>query len=132
MSGAPVLRSYQVEDLHRVEAEIAAGRRRVLLTEVCGGGKTVTAVSNAMVLTEGFDLPELGCIVLSRPTRHVGLFRQMLGRGLQPAPGKTDCLVLDHSGAVFTHGFIEDAVNWTLDVDGRAENRAHKARAEHR
>jgi DNA repair protein RadD len=45
-------------------------------------------VSNCMVLTEGFDLPDIGCIVLARPTRSLGLYRQMVGRGLRPAEGR--------------------------------------------
>jgi len=92
----------------------------------------VELVSNWMVLTEGIDLPDLSCLILARPTRHMGLYRQMVGRGLRPAPGKTDCLVLDHAGAVFEHGFVEEPVDWTLEVDRRAENPAHKARAEHK
>jgi DNA repair protein RadD len=57
-------------------------------------------VSNCMVLTEGFDCPDVGCIVLARPTRQLGLYRQMAGRGLRPAMGKNDLIMLDHSGAV--------------------------------
>ena len=52
----------------------------------------------------------------------------MIGRVLRPAPDKTDALVLDHAGAVFEHGFVEDPVIWTLDEDRRAQNRAHAAR----
>ena len=75
-----------------------------------------------MVLTEGFDCPDIGCIILARPTKQIGLFRQMVGRGLRPAPGKKDVVILDHSGAVFRHGLPEDHVEWTLNVDRRAEN----------
>ena len=52
----------------------------------------------------------------------MGLYRQMVGRVLRPAPGKTDALVLDHAGAVFTHGFVDEPVHWTLAQDQRAEN----------
>jgi DNA repair protein RadD len=38
--------------------------------------------------------------------------------------------VLDHSGAVFRHGFVEDPVSWTLDPDLRATNPKHAARSE--
>ena len=55
----------------------------------------------------------------------------MIGRVLRPADGKTDAIVLDHSGAVFRHGFVEDPVEWTLDPDRRAESPAHAARCEH-
>jgi DNA repair protein RadD len=85
-------------------------------------------VSNCQVLTEGWDMPPVSCIVLARPTKQMGLFRQMIGRVLRPAPGKTDAIVLDHSGAVYRHGLPEDHVDWSLDVDTRATSPAHEAR----
>ena len=84
----------------------------------------IEVVSNCMVLTEGWDQPDVACIVLARPTKSMGLFRQMIGRVLRPAPGKDHALVLDHSGAIFNHGFVEDPVLWTLDHDKRAVNLA--------
>ena len=81
-----------------------------------------------MVLTEGWDLPEVGCCILARPTKKMGLYRQMIGRVLRPAEGKPDAIILDHSGAVFRHGFVEDRVHWTLDPDRRAESPAHQQR----
>jgi DNA repair protein RadD len=85
-------------------------------------------VTNCMVLTEGFDCPDIGCIILARPTKKMGLFRQMIGRGLRPADHKSDCVILDHSGAVFRHGLPEDRVEWTLDPEKRAEAPTHTAR----
>jgi DNA repair protein RadD len=89
-------------------------------------------VANCMVLTEGFDCPDIGCIILGRPTKKMGLFRQMIGRGLRPAESKTDCIIIDHSGAVLRHGLPEDHVEWTLDPDRRAKAAAHQARLEHK
>jgi DNA repair protein RadD len=88
----------------------------------------VEFVSNCMVLTEGWDCPDIGCLVLARPTKSLGLFRQMIGRVLRPAPGKADAIILDHSGAVFVHGLPDDDIAWTLDEDGRAINKTHAAR----
>jgi superfamily II DNA or RNA helicase len=102
-------------------------RDDVLLKLACGA---IDIVCNAMILTEGWDLPELGCIVLARPTRRMGLFRQMVGRGLRPAKGKADCILIDHSGAVHRHGFPEDHVTWTLDPDKHADNPKHRQRTE--
>ena len=85
-------------------------------------------ISNCMVLTEGWDLPEVSCCILARPTKKIGLYRQMVGRVLRPAPGKVNAIVLDHSGAVFQHGFVEDRVAWTLETDKRAESPTHTAR----
>lgn len=56
---------------------------------------TVTAASR------GFDVPDVSCVIMARPLRkslaeHIQLF----GRGLRISPetGKTDCVILDHSG----------------------------------
>ena len=85
-------------------------------------------VANCMVLTEGWDMPVVGTCILARPTRKMGLYRQMIGRVLRPAKGKPDAIILDHSGAVFRHGFVEDRVHWTLDPDRRAESPTHQQR----
>ena len=78
-----------------------------------------------MVLTEGFDLPDIQCLILARPTKQMGLYRQMLGRGLRPAEGKQCLTVLDHSGAIYTHGPAEDVIEWALEHDRRAVNKFH-------
>src|SRR5215207_198102 len=36
-------------------------------------------VTNCMVLTEGWDMPEVGAVILARPTKKMGLYRQMIG-----------------------------------------------------
>jgi hypothetical protein len=87
-------------------------------------------ITNCMVLTEGWDMPEVGCCILARPTRKMGLYRQMIGRVLRPAEGKPDAIILDHSGAVFRHGFAEDPVAWVLDPDRHAASPKHAARGE--
>jgi superfamily II DNA or RNA helicase len=67
--------------------------RREILERLRTGQTRV--VTNAMVLTEGFDSPEVACIVVARPTKSVGLFTQMVGRGSRPATDKNNCLVID-------------------------------------
>lgn len=81
----------------------------------------IQVVCNCMVLTEGFDEPSLGAIVLARPTKNFGLYLQMGGRGLRPAFGKENCYIIDHSGAVYRHGKINDPYRWTLDEGGTTE-----------
>jgi DNA repair protein RadD len=100
--------------------------RDAMLARLASGATEV--IANCMVLTEGFDCPDIGCITLARPTKKMGLYRQMIGRGLRPADGKTDVVILDHSGAVFRHGLPEDRVEWSLDPDRHAEAPAHQAR----
>jgi DNA repair protein RadD len=92
---------------------------------------SVDIVCNCAVLTEGWDRPEASCLILARPTKSLGLFRQMVGRILRPAAGKSDAIILDHAGAVFTHRFPDDPITWTLHEDHRAQNIAHAARGKH-
>src|SRR6516165_3328227 len=94
--------------------------REAILSRLASG--ETEFVCNCQVLTEGFDLPDLGCVVLVRPTKSLLLYRQMIGRGLRTAEGKSDCIILDHAGAVHSHGLPHDRIEWTLDVDKRAEN----------
>lgn len=59
------------------------------------------------VLTTGIDW-DVRCISLARPTKSEMLFVQMIGRGLRTAPGKQDCLILDHSDTTLRLGFPAD------------------------
>lgn len=62
-------------------ADFRAGRLRCLVT--------------VLALATGFDVPDVDCILWLRPTISPVLYVQGAGRGLRPAPGKTDCLWLD-------------------------------------
>lgn len=75
----------------------------------------IQVVTNVGLYVEGFDYPAVECIVLARPTKSMGLYRQMAGRGGRPAPGKKSVIIIDHGGCVDRLGFIEDDVVWTLD-----------------
>lgn len=54
-----------------------------------------SAICNSMLLTEGFDQPDVDCIVNLRPTKVRALYAQMVGRGTRLSPGKANCLLLD-------------------------------------
>jgi DNA repair protein RadD len=111
-----------------IDASTPKPERDAALARLASG--EIELISNCMVLTEGWDMPEVACCILARPTRKMGLYRQMLGRVLRPAEGKADAIILDHSGAVYRHGFAEDRVEWMLDPDRRAESPTHTARSE--
>ncbi len=53
---------------------------------------------NVSVLTTGFDAPHVDLIAILRPTDSVGLYQQIVGRGLRLCADKKDCLVLDYAG----------------------------------
>ena len=100
--------------------------REAILGRLASGETEV--ICNVGVLTEGFDCCDIGCIDLARPTRSLGLFRQMIGRGLRASLGKTDVIILDHSGGVRRHGRPDDHIEWSLETDKRATNKTHEAR----
>jgi superfamily II DNA or RNA helicase len=47
---------------------------------------------NVGVCTEGFDVPNIGCISLARPTKSRSLCAQMIGRGTRPSESIADAL----------------------------------------
>lgn len=61
-------------------------------------------VSNVGILTEGWDLPELECIVMARPTKSLTRYLQMVGRVMRPSDHKKRAIMLDHAGCVKEHG----------------------------
>jgi DNA repair protein RadD len=111
-----------------LDGSTALDEREAILARLASGETEV--VTNCMVLTEGWDMPEVGCCILARPTKKMGLYRQMIGRVLRPAEGKPDAIVLDHSGAVYRHGLPNDAVLWTLNPDKVAVSPEHAKRSE--
>jgi len=50
---------------------------------------------NVGIMTEGVDIPEIGCVIIARPTQSGVLFAQMCGRLTRLFPGKVDGIVLD-------------------------------------
>ncbi|KAJ3053927.1 hypothetical protein HK097_003077 [Rhizophlyctis rosea] len=67
--------------------------RRQILSDFAAGNLDV--VVNCGIMTEGFDVPRIDCIVQARPTQSGPLLSQMIGRGMRPAEGKEYCVVLD-------------------------------------
>jgi superfamily II DNA or RNA helicase len=51
-----------------------------------------SAICNAMLLTEGWDQPDVDCIVNLRPTKIRSLYTQMVGRGTRTLTGLIDKL----------------------------------------
>ena len=70
----------------------------------------IRCLTNAQVLTTGFDAPAVDMIAMLRPTLSTSLYVQIVGRGTRLSPGKDNCLVLDFAGNVRRHGPV-DAVS---------------------
>ena len=75
-------------------------------------------VTNCQVFGEGLDIPRASCVINLKPTKSLVWFRQSLNRVQRPAPGKTDAILLDHTGSVLRFGFPDsDDVEWVLDSE---------------
>lgn len=72
-------------------------------------------VLNVGIASEGFDLPELGVVILARPTKSLSLHVQMIGRVMRASEGKDRCLVLDHAGNHHRHGMVTDDIEYSLE-----------------
>ena len=64
----------------------------------------ISLLSSVKVLTEGFDEPRVGAVIMLQPTKSHLTYIQQIGRGLRPSPGKTQCVVLDVVGNCRRHG----------------------------
>lgn len=96
-----VLGTTPVEEREQLIADLGTGALQVLVS--------------VDVISEGTDVPSVGCAILLRPTQSEGLYLQQVGRVLRPAPGKDHALILDHVGNVHRHGFPDDHREWSLD-----------------
>jgi len=107
--------STPVEERDAILARLASGKTEVVV--------------NVGVLTEGWDLPQLRCIILARPTRSFGLFLQIIGRGLRPALGKDHVVILDHAGATLQHGLVDqEPIPWSLSPDRAIDHKSSSSK----
>ena len=87
-----------------VTGETPKKEREQILADFKSGA--LQALTNANVLTTGFDYPDIDLIAMLRPTMSPGLYMQMAGRGMRPKSHTDHCMVLDFAGVVATHGPI--------------------------
>ena len=98
--------------------------RQETLTWFSRAGKG-SVLCNAMLLTEGYDCPDVDCIVCLRPTKVRSLYSQIIGRGTRLAPGKENCLVLDFLWLSTQHNLCRPASLVTAN-DEDAQEAAEK------
>lgn len=121
MSIAAEFAQHGVEVAH-LDGDTDDDRRTEIIHGLQAG--RIQVVTNCGVLTTGWDCPPVSCAVLARPTKSLVLYRQMSGRVQRPYEGKADCLVIDHSGAVYMHGFPDsDDIPWSLDGKEKLQDR---------
>lgn len=98
---AELLREHGVRAA-RITGDTPREERERLLADFKSG--RLRALTNANVLTTGFDYPDIDLIAMLRPTMSASLYVQMAGRGMRLKSHTDYCLVLDFAGNVATHG----------------------------
>ena len=101
-------------DCAHIDASTEKDERDAVLRDLAKGD--IQVVMNCDVLTLGFDCPPVSCVVLASPTKSLVRYRQRAGRALRPYPGKSECILIDHSGASLMHGYPDDDMDWPLDI----------------
>jgi hypothetical protein len=84
-----------------VWGDLPREERRAALKRFSEG--EIDVITNCNLLTEGFDEPQVDCVVMARPTHSKLLYAQMLGRGTRLHPDKSDLVVLDVVDNSSTH-----------------------------
>lgn len=81
--------------------------RKRLHKEFSKPDSAVKILISVEALAKGFDVPDVGCVIDCRPLRKsLSTFIQMIGRGARSHPGKSDFILIDHSGNI--RRFMED------------------------
>jgi superfamily II DNA or RNA helicase len=113
-----------------VDGETPAAERKHFIAAL-GSGK-LKVLCNCGLISEGVDVPIVGAAILMRPTQSLGLYLQMVGRALRPAPGKTRAIILDHAGNSLRHGLPADPREWSLKGKARQQrDQPHERRLRH-
>lgn len=81
--------------------------RRKMLEDMKNPNGELMGLVSVSALSKGVDVTSVSCIILARPLRKsISEHIQMIGRGMRSSYGKSDCIVLDHTGN--TMRFIDD------------------------
>ena len=87
--------------------------RETIIGDLANGRLEV--ICNYDVLSEGWDLPDLGCVVLARPFRSRKKYLQVVGRGMRWREGARP-IVLDHGNNAPRFGvWPGDDIEWSLE-----------------
>lgn len=105
----------QERSLTAAEVDGQSDNREAILDDFANGKYQV--LCNSMLLTEGWDCPEVDCIVVLRPTKVRSLYVQMVGRGTRIANGKKNLLLLDFLWNTERHELCHPANLITTDEE---------------
>lgn len=73
-------------------------------------------ITNCDIVSEGFDVPAMECVIMLRPTDSLTLYIQQAGRALRKDKNNPNkrAIILDHAGNFHRHGEIDRPREWSL------------------
>lgn len=105
-----------------VYGTVSSAQRRPIFERHRNGDTKILTTCTA--LAEGWDAPYASRLLLVRPTKHEGLFIQIVGRFLRLYPGKSNAWLLDFVGAT-TDLKLRNAIDLSesvlKDIDGELQ-----------
>ena len=79
---------------------------------------TVKLVINVNMITEGYDCPDVECIIITRPTKSLALYLQMCGRGSRLSDDKDTVTIYDLTDNTERLGHPLENYVWNLEARG--------------
>ena len=76
----------------------------------------INVMCNVDMLGEGFDMPEIECLIIANTTQSLVRYRQWVGRVLRVSKDKKQALVIDHVGVVAQHGMPDEPILWDIEA----------------
>ena len=74
----------------------------------------IKVICNVDLISEGFDMSDADCVILTRPTESLAMFMQQAFRAMRYREGKT-AIILDHANNIALHGEIDQIFDWRLE-----------------
>ena len=126
-----------------IDGKTPKDKRKFILDEYRAGN--IQYLCNVGIATEGFDVPNIDCVAIARPTMSRALYAQMVGRGTRPLAGVVDgfsfseqrlesissslkpsCLILDFVGNSGKHKLVSAADVLGGNYDAKVVTEANK------
>lgn len=86
----------------------------------------IKVICNVDLISEGFDMSDADCVILTRPTESLAMFMQQAFRAMRYREGKT-AIILDHANNIALHGEIDQIFDWRLEgKNNRGENEGYE------
>ena len=96
-----------------VSAKTPPALRAAILARFARGD--LKQLVNVDLFGEGFDLPAIEVVSMTRPTQSFALYAQQFGRSCRIMDGKQHAIIIDHVSNVMRHGLPDAPRVWTLD-----------------